>query len=507
MTKRSQWLMTIVTLVTLSVSCKKDQLHLQSGSQNANLIKEHSDKVIVAKTLAKAVAENPQLRTFIKEEALKQFDKDDDILFQFVKDKKISTNTTLFDLLMQYADDKEAFAAACNNSPLLTIFVPTLPNLSPEQWNADTQIPQIVVEPNSEINSGKISIFDAAGKEERISPDLIPGYPVLVIKTNERVILGSSKESSTIPFFSNDKFSFKFLDNAFDGLSPNSDLNTRSGVNRPDRNIFSIDTVNIKAFQSGSEWHRDYIYYGITPTNPTGKFTNRYKEYIASFKVMNAEDLIILSDHSSDPKAINTRENSTDPMWTEGRFEFRMVVYMNTQTQNNDGLKKYFTAGGNDIFNITYTPIQFANIIFGYKIKSITAKSYKPTTTDIDAWDLQKYGSTWKFVVAEYDLSERHTRTVTHTTTYSGNFEVSLGEIWKVGPKFGGSATTEHSSSYVYETTTGSEDLAEGLLDFRTPVVTSLTYRSDWTGDSQRYNTYEVSTGMVSFSIEPRAIY
>jgi hypothetical protein len=499
MRKSNQWLMAIVTLLTLSVSCKKDQLHVQSGSENSNLIKEHSDKVIVAKTLAKAVAENPNLRTFIKDEALKQFDKDDDILFQFVKDKKINTNTTLFDLLMQYADDKDAFAAACNNSPLLTIFVPTLPNLKPEEWNADTQIPQIAVEPNSEINSGKISIFDAAGKENRISPELIPGFPVLVIKTNERVVLSSDKEASTIPFFSNDKFSFKFLDNVFDGLAGNTDINTRTGTNHPANNDYTIDKANVDAYKLGMEWQRDYVYYGITPTNPNGKYTNKYMEEFASFKLMNAEDLVVLSDDTNDPKPRKVKRNS-DPIWTEGRFEFKMIVYINATNGVGPKLEKPFTAGGDDLFNITYERV----VLSLYKIATISPRTYYPRPRlFLIPWDLQQYGSAWKFVLYEFDPTVETTKTVTHSSTFSGNFEINLGEILKIGPKFGASTTNQVTTTYEYKFATGSEDLGEGILEFRTPVVSSVR---DLSPTLQRYSTHEVTTGMVSFSIEPRAI-
>jgi hypothetical protein len=515
MKKVNLFLVPILAISFAITSCKKEKAQPQTDPEKTNISIDYAYQTEFSKALAKAVKEQPDLRTFIKNEALKQFDKDYDILFQAVKDVKVNNEGTFYDILMKYADQKEVFQQACDKLPLLTIFVPELPNFSAETWNANSAIPVVAVKPDDNLKSGEISIYDAAGKEDRLAPGLIPGFPVLVVKTNERVVLSSAKqsdkgsnyrivESQTQTFFSNNKFSFTFLDNTFNGLADNSHTNTRTGMNQPALNIYTIDKINVDAYTSGSEWHRDFVYYGITPSNPNGRFTNRFSEYITSFKLLNGNDLNVISDQTNDPQPDKLRKLS-DPQWTEGRFEFRISIFINGKNGVGNELRKAFTASGADLFDLTYKPIKgpIGNLVV-YILTSVTPKAFNPNI-EITSWDLEQYGSAWKFAITEYDPTEEFTRTITHSSEYGTNFgiDIGTGEKIKVGAKFGISSTTTNSIAYQYKITTGSDDLAEGILDFRSPVITSLT----GSPASQRYTTYEVTTGMVSLAVEPKRVY
>lgn len=502
-------LLVISFLVAVAfVACRKEITPQPPDAPPPVQVADPNDvyRVTFSQVLAKAVSANPELRSFIKAEAVKQFDKDYDILYQAAKDKKLQNGQTLHATLLQYASDPEAFNTACDQLPLLTIYVPELPNFSAESWNAPAQVPMVAVKQR---NKAGVSIYDAAGTERLLENRYIPGFPVLVVKTNERVVTSGGAnyfadaraKQQPHAFYSNSRYSFSFADEAFDGINGKAPGNNRLTL--------SIDQQNIDAYNSGAEWQRDYVYYGITPANTTGKFSNHFSEFIASFNFTKPEQLGLISDQTNDPKVVSS-SMFAPPMWTDGRFEIRISIFINAKNAVGQELRKSFTATGNDLFTINYDSTKWLIAgLWKYTYKSVTPKVYYPNI-EILPWDLDLYGSVWKFAVSEFDPSEEITRTVTNTTTYGSNFEinVSTGEKLKIGGKFGASATTTHTETYQYKTTLSSEDLAEGVLDFRSPVIIGISQiYIPFIGYRTIYNTYEVSTGIVSFSVEPKRVY
>ena len=89
------------------------------------------------KALYGAMSESPMLRDIIKNEALKQFNKDYDVLYQFIKNNKIENGLTVRELLLKHFDDREILMRIEARCPTLTIFVPKLPedSFSAENWD------------------------------------------------------------------------------------------------------------------------------------------------------------------------------------------------------------------------------------------------------------------------------------------------------------------------------------------------------------------------------------
>ena len=76
-------------LVAMGImGCAKSELNELKSSETTTMDAE-SAKREFAKILSKAVSNEPSLRSFIKAEALKQFDKDYDVFYPFVKDQVI----------------------------------------------------------------------------------------------------------------------------------------------------------------------------------------------------------------------------------------------------------------------------------------------------------------------------------------------------------------------------------------------------------------------------------
>ncbi|QJP34051.1 hypothetical protein F0365_06345 [Nonlabens sp. Ci31] len=158
-------------------------------------------KLKFARKLAVAVSENQEMRSFLKREALEMINNDYDVFYPVVKDKSIkgsdlksSADPSSFrNVLLQYFDSESELIEIEQQLPLLTIFVPALPenSFSAQNWNtADvTQNPVVAVRLST---SNDVPMIDNTHDHEYVlESDLIPAYPVIVVKDNERIQLNN----------------------------------------------------------------------------------------------------------------------------------------------------------------------------------------------------------------------------------------------------------------------------------------------------------------------------
>ena len=136
---------------------------------------------------------NASMREFVKTEAAKTFDGDNDILVQRIGQQRVSTGT--FEQLMVRADGKRTdFKArkatfAVDNyvrqQPLLNISVP----VHIDEWEAGSYEPLVVVSPNvaNESRVKRIKAFDSKGNVHWLDGRIAPKNPVVVVGLNERV--------------------------------------------------------------------------------------------------------------------------------------------------------------------------------------------------------------------------------------------------------------------------------------------------------------------------------
>jgi len=447
--------------------------------------------------LSRALKDYPELRTIIKNESLKKFNNDNDVLYQMIKENVVASGFSMHDILSQYFENESKLEQIEENLPLLTIFVPTLPDFSPETWNAETEIPQIAVVLKGKSN---VSIFDSDGSETLLSPDLIPGFPVLVIKQNERVIAHNSGSysknrvaNSALSFFKNQDFEFEFEDEIFDGIN-------NSGSNNNKRTIPTFvlpgqsQTIILDAYNSGTAVHRDYIYYGITPTSSSGTYRNNYSEYIRGFEFVNANGLPSIANAVGDPQPNEYIVPNHPPYWTDGVFEFRVIILINARNGAGQTLLKRFNANGSDLFTIKYKRY----ILNIYKIESITPKLYNPNI-ELVPWNLEDYSTGWKFMVWEEDDEQTETYKETHTSKFVTNFTIGSGgekkkTKWELGVGYEVTNSQEHTIS-IKKT---SDELGEAILTYDQPIIIDQYWENYvlWT------RTNEISTGLVKLSIE-----
>ncbi|MDY0904217.1 hypothetical protein [Pedobacter sp. CFBP9032] len=509
-------------VLSLVISCKKD---LSNSQKDLEILQPKSKTVELqtsfAKILAKALSSEEDLRDFIRVESLKEFDRDNDILYHQIKDVEVSNGKSFRSKLLNYTTEGE-LSKVESELPLLTIFVPTLPNFNPMDWNTKTEIPMIAVSNMDKI--GSVSIYDEKEEEIKLNPEQIPGFPVLVIKENERVIVKRSNnklavKNNTTKSLSgtSNNYSYEFIDEAYDGSLVDKSLGIKSSISlskeqngkisrlAPGPNLLNpnaIDQVNVDAYNSGNEWHRDYVYYGITSSNPNGKFRNYYSEYITSFKFLTPSALGIISDQDGDPRMNNyygTGTSAPTTMWTDGNFEFRISVLINAKNGSGNEFVRQMSVRPTELFDLQYELImdeKFFKIKL-YEFRNAIPKEYHPNI-ELLPWDLENYGTAWKFIFYEVDGTQEETKSYENTTTFATNFEInSGGDKTKVGFKFGASATTSEKRTYSIKTMLGSDNLAEAILTFDQPVIIGTS--------SNNYITREITNGNVlSISVEPR---
>jgi hypothetical protein len=173
----------IASLVAvMAVGCSEDDQEVITPNANVNPSVSNVGNLAVnsvdaaredvARKLAKALT-NVQLREFIKEEVLKKFDGDYDVLFSKVLTQANQLGVDLADL-----------TTTTDEQPLLNLAVP----VNAESWNAQTYTPLVAFLPGDydEATTTQIKAFDASGNVHILDTKKAPSVPVIVIGQNER---------------------------------------------------------------------------------------------------------------------------------------------------------------------------------------------------------------------------------------------------------------------------------------------------------------------------------
>ena len=96
----------LVALCAMLVSCAKE-VTVSNSESSVQELNAMSSENSFAKILSKAVSENENLRVFIKNQALRQFDKDFDVFYPYVKNMIVSGDDTFRDILCRYTSEEE----------------------------------------------------------------------------------------------------------------------------------------------------------------------------------------------------------------------------------------------------------------------------------------------------------------------------------------------------------------------------------------------------------------
>lgn len=539
MKKNNLFVFLILSVFTITSSCKKQQSGVAgTDPEKLGMAKDNNleNKLFFAKTLAKALEKEPALRVFIKNESLKKFDKDYDVFYQMVKDNQID-NETFEQKILKYSSSQDSFMNSINSLPLLTILVPELPEFDANRWNTNTEIPAVAVAPKNGANKEKVIAFYASNGMFEIPVGLLPSFPTVVVKENERIITGNSIRlkggvDKTV-FLNKNGNTFLFADAEFNGIDgkqisneSSKDLKldeirlksppTRSDLDAITNRQVPLSSVQhiVDALKSGTAWPRDNIYYGLNPSTgtTTGVLKRNVKECLTAFRFYDGEaSYNQIGQNPGDPHPVEEGPIYED--WTSGQYEFRMTVLINAKNGPGAEALKTILVSPSQLFNLRYDKIQRPaydrnNPYHGpgtyfWKPTVTTAKLYTlPVPIPIDNWDLQNISFGWKVYFSRFNLQQTITQTESQASEYATNFEMSIGfgDIVKVGEKFGASKKETNTQTHTFSKVVGPLDLGTDNLYFDNLIWKGYQI----IGDKVIYNPYELSLGTVYLTIEPR---
>lgn len=498
-----------VFLALFLVSCTKDNGESPLESINYVMTEQEAHQNF-AKILSKAMYENEQLREFIKQNALRKYDKDYDVFYPYVKDECLVSGITFREALIDVCDSPEELVSIEAQCPKLTILVPDwswIGSFSAYEW--DTSKNDILV---GYSQKGESHTLYKNGEEYlALSLGEIPETPTVIIKENERMKVIS-------PSTKGDNMVYDFVDPYFDGgIEPETkgrawyeddiELNYESISNFVPAN--DLDTLLLGAYREfGSGYHgagcqRDYIYYGMTPEIPVDGICNDYiRERFYRFKINPNSYSSISQDydpHLSDPIDVKGRKNQLsaeelmERIWSDGAFEFVFDVYLGTSgvmpTSSSATIR--YTASASEVFDLTKVHRRYKHqtaIAQGEYVYSFLKENLVPKWIYIDGnvylpkWDISSSSNNVFISAQEYDETETKTKTEDVTFTYSNNFTfnnnievggtivgVTLKKTLGLSDAFNVQKT--ENNKIVIQTTTSSDFLGKNELPYEGIIV------------------------------------
>lgn len=284
-----------------------------------------------AKILSKIIYENKGIREFLKSEALKKFDHNNDILWIKISDEIVNGKT-----IKQIFEEKSSvkfIATIEKDIPLLNVLFPEIfaGKFSAKTYNpADADLPVILLGKN------KNYLFFNGSCTDTLSRDEVPCFNVLILNENSRVKVNTPTRANPNRF--------SFISPIFDNTHH---LSTRTEP-MPAQLLGQRAIDAYKYFYSpdggafSQEYQRDYIYLNITPQNPSGHLIGNVSEYInfievkpnmyASFADQEG-DAILAKTTATKSKCPYTEEELAEKFWTKGSYVFHILV--STSKQKN----------------------------------------------------------------------------------------------------------------------------------------------------------------------------
>ena len=469
-------LLTRVVLVSaalaLVASCTKT-IQQDSYAQD-KILGEQQALEEFAVILSDAVADNEEMREFIKEEALKQFDKDYDVFYPYVKDHVFSSGESFREILSAREKYEGQLESIEQSVPKLTVLVPNFSWLDEEFFCAekwDTSIDRLCVGYDDDADAHRL-YFDGEYQGALPASD-IPAFPVLIVKSNERMsVSGSTKSGENV---------YAFADPAFDGSvstkgvyegyidnpGPGEDLYSVVGNNISADELSRISPETIAAineFQRGAAdaVQRDYIYYGMTKTNTNNGQLNPYMRDMLYRIRFTPYAISAMSDDSNDPEDITGQIWKTKKgdrpgfgivprIWGKGNYEIRLLYFQNYP---NTGVSQI----GSSVLALDPLEIFYVKRVyrkFEWNIWGNDWSKFTITKADIESkWyypgdkpnPIQWVNTTWNLAtmsdniwvkVVEYDPAGTESYSDTKTFKKSWSVTVSVNGESPVGEKEG----------------------------------------------------------------------
>lgn len=524
-------LLASLAALCLLVSCSDDgvlpnSVSLTSGASVSYSEEETTEESLTsfARILSTASFERKDLRVFLKEEALKKFDKNYDILYLAVKDEMVG-DKTFRQILASYSSENTIDSIEAN-VPLLNIYLTRTAFLDiyPEELDVDDKFTPIAVSVKD-----SVEFFCGGKKEFCLSKGEVPDCHVFVVGENSRVVVKGANAGNK----SLSSRGFEFIDEAFDGTV--SEEAALKSVEVSSSNIGQRALDSYRYFYSdGNDVHqkglqRDYIYHGLTPQNTKGKLVNSVSEYIGTIRVPIAAMYSFADDRTTDgtyadPYILTTEvdkkgaglgyEELMNKVWAKGAFNFMFEVITSNQTIAG---VTYVSLTPDDLWTMSYTHTRkhktwfhrsrHTYVINVDKFESKDVILKKPV--NMGKWNIAQE-SIYRYVkIKEFDKGREISTKMTYemdkmkSSSFSGDYKLTLGLGKDNGTHASGSAdwntksdntnTVKVTKEITEKWTEESDDLGLVQIYYYDPVIESMN------GSSPILRTY--STGSVEFGI------
>lgn len=508
-------ILAMIVMATL-FSCDRETLPVNA---NRPVSKEMQAYIDFAVILSKAVSSEPQLRVFLQEEALKQYDKDYDVFYPWTKECSVDGKRNFKEVLAEYDIDGK-MGEIESAIPLLTILVPDwswigLDAFSVTSWNA--------IEENALVgyaDENGVNVLYKNGKHiDDVPSYVIPGYPVVMIKSNERMKASASVKGGPV--------SFDFLDQEFDGrnepvtkgnryyehnfIVPQAATNTFSNNEIP---LKDVAAYNYEVAQPLLK-QRDHIYYDMTDVINTGYANFHYAERLFKCKIHPTEITAGFTDDQVSPankdwkttkhfggKINGVPDSLTDSQllslnWVEGKVELQFDILAGDTAE-----QRFKTINFNDAFYVSRVMELYHYVwvdSFKYREYYVLESDLVPRWIDLDfilfTWDLSEMPTKYKVAVYEYDMDTNSSYNDNLTSKLTANINLPTG----LKTNWGITAGVDYSRSHSFSYTQTSDNLGSFFVYYINPVVTSVS--------GNDITVYQYTTGKIDVLVVPVDIY
>lgn len=484
-----------------------------------------------AKILSMAASKDAALRRFLKTEAEKQYDNDYDVFYPYVKDAVVEDGRTLRDVLLSYSSEEE-LGTLENSLPLLTIMIPDLSAFgafSVYKW--DPKDEQVAVTYAKGNNS---SVFYSEGDSILSLPaGSLPSFPFLVVKSNERMKVvgtGTTRAGQGV------SYQYDFVDPAFDGSKT---VHTRASYydeknpeaapeDKPYLRKSVIDRRCVDAYNFSKQNRRfidrEYIYYNLSPKNPTGgQLEPNIREKIYMFRISPAEyDRLIDKETGQDPHLEEYEFYKTwhpslaqiaKDLWTDGAFE---IIIQSYKGATGFAEVKPISVKGSDLFYVDKFHVRYKHATGFRHAKwwySVTPDDLRGKWVDLsdkdlyltDTWDLLNSPVDVFIKILEKDNGALKTVSESYTTSYVNKAELGIGGgidgKFNLNLGFSNQSSDQKSYTITYQYKDENDDLGSIALNFKDPVILS-----DKDVATKGYQMYSLSTGTIDLVIAPKSL-
>ena len=518
-------------LFALFFSCTKEM----NTETNKTLTTESSlEKFSIL--LSKAVYSEPELRSFIKTEALQRKDYDYDVFYPYVKDELVDGNRTFEEILLQYDDDR-VLSDVLSAHPLLTIYVPDWSWINENCFSVntwDTTLPDVGTSYSSEEQEHKL--YWNGQYAFSLKNGEFCSTPTLIVKDNDRIIAEPHTKSNEVQ-------NYRFYCDNIINLSSKTNLQTKTTskyytydlpyevasdyistnvLTNRSKDAFSICSNDSRIFQ------RDHIYYGMTSNNDIGSVNPNYYETLYRFKLSpNAKG--IMDNPTGTNNGTDFKANSyyyeaswgsatkldasqlASKSWGKGMLDIRIRIYV-----GKEPIKKNVAVSFGDAFYVKKVELR-ENYNWLGALKSRTYYLEIDLSKDNNAWlepkwinanlqlfywDLSQYATSYIVEFEEYDKATKVTHTTQNTFSFATNFSTNVeggatieGITMKRGYGFGVSKTKTKTTTDTVETTEESDNLGSFIVQYTDKIVLS---QNNSEAKIKKYTTGDVDAQILT---------